>query len=89
MLTRELLDRNRQSCQVVFQREGHDVETLYWSGSVQEARELAREIAYKGGAEAFRIIEFTGSGAEFVVRAGVNGASKSYGAMIVNVPKAL
>jgi hypothetical protein len=67
MLTREHLNRNRQSCEVVFQREGHDVETFYWAGSMQEARELAREIAFKGGADAFRIIEFTASGAAIVL----------------------
>lgn len=60
MLTREHLDRNRQSCEVVFQRGGHDVETVYWAGSKEEARELALEIAFRGGADAFRIVEFTG-----------------------------
>ena len=56
-------DRHVISYQVVFQREGHDVETLYWAGSMAEAQELAREIAFRGGTDAFRIIEFTGGGA--------------------------
>jgi hypothetical protein len=59
--------RNLQSCEVVFQREGHDVETLYWAGPMEEARELAREIAFKGGADTFRIIEFTGSDTEVML----------------------
>jgi hypothetical protein len=61
MVVRKRLNRKLQSCEVVFQREGHDIETLYWAGSMIEARELAREIAFKGGADAFRIVEFTGS----------------------------
>jgi hypothetical protein len=63
MLVREHLNRGLQSCAVVFQREGHDVETLYWAGSIAEARELARGIAFRGGADAFRIIELTTNGA--------------------------
>jgi hypothetical protein len=59
----EHLNRSLQSCEVIFQREGHDVETLYWVGSTAEVQELAREIAFRGGADAFRIIEFTSSGA--------------------------
>lgn len=58
MLTCEHLERNVQSCEVVFQRNGHDIETLYWAGAVAEARELAREIAFRRGADTFRIVEF-------------------------------
>jgi hypothetical protein len=50
--------------QVVFQRQGHDIETLYWAGSLEETQELARQIASRGGADAFRIVEFPGNGAE-------------------------
>jgi hypothetical protein len=64
----EHLNRSLQSCQVIFQREGHDVETLYWAGSTAEVQELAREIAFRGGADAFRIIEFTCSGAGATLR---------------------
>ena len=46
---------------VVFQRGGYDVETLYWAGSVQEVRELADAIALRGGADAYRIVEFSRS----------------------------
>lgn len=60
MLAFQHLDRSTQSCEVTFQREGFDVETLYWAGSMAEAQELAREIAFRGGADAFRIIEFVG-----------------------------
>jgi hypothetical protein len=63
----EHLNRSLQSCEVIFQREGHDVETLYWAGSMAEVQELARQIAFRGGADAFRIVEFTcgGKGATF------------------------
>jgi hypothetical protein len=63
----EHLNRSLQSCEVIFQREGHDVETLYWAGSMAEVQELARQIAFMGGADAFRIVEFTcgGKGATF------------------------
>ena len=60
MLAFEHLDRSPRSCEVIFQRGGYDIETVYWAGSMAEARELAREIAFKGGADAFRIIEFVG-----------------------------
>ena len=42
--------------QVVFYRNGLDIETLYWVGSFEETRALARKIACKGGAE-FRIFK--------------------------------
>ena len=62
MLTYQCRNRNLRSCEVVFQREGYDVETLYWVGSIEEVRELAREIALMGGADTFRILEFSGTG---------------------------
>ena len=61
MLTHQYRDKNLRSCEVVFQREGYDVETLYWAGSMEEARELAEEIAFTGGADTYRIVEFSGS----------------------------
>ena len=61
MLARQHRSRNRESCEVVFQRGGRDIETLYWAGSREEAFELARNIAYKGGADTFRIVDFTDS----------------------------
>lgn len=61
MLTCQDRSRNRESCEVVFQRGGHDIETLYWAGSSEETCELARNIAYKCGADTFRIVDFTDS----------------------------
>ena len=60
MMTHQYLDKNLRSCEVVFQREGCDVETLYWAGSIEEVRELAEEIALRGGADAYRIVELSG-----------------------------
>ena len=62
MLTHQYRDKTLRSCEVVFQREGYDVETLYWSGSTEEVRELAEEIALRGGADTYRIVEFSDSG---------------------------
>jgi hypothetical protein len=47
------------SYEVTFRREGHDIEVLYWAGSLEETKELARKIALKGGADDFRIVAFT------------------------------
>jgi hypothetical protein len=62
MLTHQYRDKNLRSCEVVFQRQGYDVETLYWAGSMEEVRALAKEIAFRGGADAYRIVEFSDSG---------------------------
>jgi hypothetical protein len=62
MLIHQYRGENLRSCEVVFQREGYDVETLYWSGSKEEVRELAEEIAFRSGADTYRIIEFSDSG---------------------------
>jgi hypothetical protein len=64
MLPYQYDDENQQSCEVVFQREGYDVETLYWAGSIEEVQELAEEIAFKGGADSYRIVQFSGTGPE-------------------------
>jgi hypothetical protein len=61
-LTHQYREKNPRSCEVVFQREGYDVETLYWAGSMEEVQELAEEIAFRGGADTYRIVEFSGSG---------------------------
>ena len=60
MLTHQYRDKKLRSCEIVFQREGYDVETLYWAGSMEEVRELAQEIAFRGGADTYRIVEFSG-----------------------------
>ena len=62
VLTYQYRDKNLRSCEVVFQREGYDVETLYWAGPMEEVRELAEEIAFKGGADTYRIVEFFDNG---------------------------
>ena len=61
MLTHQYRDKNLRTCEVVFQREGYGVETLYWAGSMEEVRELAEEIAFRGGADTYRIVEFSSS----------------------------
>jgi len=62
MLAHRYREKKPPSCEVVFQREGYDVETLYWAGSMEEVQELAEEIAFRGGADTYRIVEFSGSG---------------------------
>jgi hypothetical protein len=52
--------KNLRSYEVVFQREGYDVETIYWAGSIEEVQELAKEIAFRGGADTYRIVEVSG-----------------------------
>jgi hypothetical protein len=54
-------DKNVRICEVVFHRGGCEVETLYWAGPAQEVRELAEEIAFKGGADTYWIVEFAGN----------------------------
>ena len=71
MLAFEHFDRSPQGCEVIFQRGGYDVETLYWSGSIAEVQKLAREIAFRGGADAFRIIEFVGDRPRVALRGGI------------------
>ena len=58
MLALQHLDRSTQGWEVIFQREGFDVETIYWAGPMAEAQELGREIVFRGCADAFRIVEF-------------------------------
>ena len=48
------------SYRIVFQRQGHDIETLYWRGSAEETRRLARGITFRCGADGFRMVEFAG-----------------------------
>ena len=61
MLAHRYREKNPPSFEVVFQREGYDVETLYWAGSMEEVRVLAEEIAFRGGADTYRIVEFSDS----------------------------
>ena len=50
------------SYQVVLRRGSRDMETLYWKGSLDETKRLARTIALEWNAEMFLIFEFNGSG---------------------------
>jgi len=46
--------------QVVLQRGGQDLQTLYWKGSLGETQKLARAIALELDADLFRIIDLDG-----------------------------
>jgi hypothetical protein len=50
--------------EAVLLRNGEEIQTLYWNGSLQETVNLARTIALKCEADRFRIIELADSGAE-------------------------
>jgi hypothetical protein len=47
------------SYRVDFQRDGRDIGTLYWRGSLDETRRLATHIATRVEADTFRISDFT------------------------------
>jgi len=47
------------SYRVDFQKDGRDIGTLYWKGSLEETRRLATHVATKVDADAFRISDFT------------------------------
>ena len=50
----------RMSCyRVVIQQDGRDIGTLYWNGPLEETQYLARQIAIKIDADAFRISDLT------------------------------
>jgi hypothetical protein len=69
MLANQYRGRNLRSCEVVFQRAGYDIETLYWTGSTEEVQQLAKEIAFRGGADTYRILDLSGGGTcQFSVR---------------------
>jgi hypothetical protein len=51
--------RKTISYKVTFRREGLNIETPYWTGSLEETQELARRIAFRWGADDFQIEEFT------------------------------
>ena len=50
--------------EAVLLRNGEEIQTLYWNGSLQETVNLARTISLKCEADRFRIIELADSGAE-------------------------
>lgn len=47
------------SYRVIFQRDGGDIGTLYWNGSLEETRRLATQIAIRCEADTFRILDST------------------------------
>ena len=49
---------------VILKRNGGEIETLYWNGSLQETVNLARRIALRCQADRFRIFELGGNAAE-------------------------
>ena len=46
--------------EAVLLRNGEEIQTLYWNGSLQETVNLARTIALKYEADRFRVIELAG-----------------------------
>ena len=58
--------------EAVFLRNGEEIRTLYWNGSLQETINLARTIAVKCEADRFRIIEVADSGAEVCLEEAVS-----------------
>ena len=49
----------RMSYMVSFQKNGHEIETLYWNGSLEETRRLATQVAIECKADAFQIFDST------------------------------
>lgn len=47
------------SYRVDFQKDGRDIGTLYWNGSLEEIRRLATHIAIKVNADDFRISDLS------------------------------
>jgi hypothetical protein len=46
---------------VVIEKDGQNVQTLYWGGSLEETRRIARKIARKSAADVLRIFELGGA----------------------------
>jgi hypothetical protein len=47
------------SYRVIIEKDGRDIGTLYWNGSLEETQRLARQIAVKCEADAFRIFDLS------------------------------
>ena len=45
---------------VVIEKDGRDIKRLYWAGSLEETRRLARKITRKYAADGLRIFELGG-----------------------------
>ena len=63
--------------QVVFQRSGCDVETVYWSGPLHETQKIARTIAFNWAADTFLIIDFDDTGAKIYSERGPFDGARS------------
>jgi hypothetical protein len=46
---------------VAIEKDGHNIQTLYWAASLEETRRLARKIARKYAADGLRIFELGGA----------------------------
>lgn len=49
------------SYRVVIEKDGENMQTLYWGGSLEEARGIARKLARKSAADVLRIFELGGA----------------------------
>jgi hypothetical protein len=56
------------SYRVVIEKDGQNIQTLYWGGSLQETRRIARKIACKYAADGLRIFELDGAEVSFEQR---------------------
>jgi hypothetical protein len=48
------------SYRVVIEKDGQNIQTLYWGGSLEETRRIARKMACKYAADSLRIFELGG-----------------------------
>jgi hypothetical protein len=53
--------RTLVSYRVAIQKDGQDLQTLYWGGSLEETRRIARRIACMRAADCLRIFELGGA----------------------------
>jgi hypothetical protein len=53
---------------VVFRKDGRDIGTLCWNGSLEETHSLAKQIAIKTDADGFQISELTDAEVDSVKR---------------------
>jgi hypothetical protein len=49
------------SYRIVIEKDGQNIQTLYWGGSLAETRRIARKIACKYAADGLRIFELGGA----------------------------
>ena len=49
------------SYRVVIEKDGQNIQTLYWGGSLEETRRVARKLACKYAADGLRIFELAGA----------------------------